>query len=181
MKDILNKLDKILNEGMLGDMAHACEADHEVQMARADLFKIAKYAIKLHDMMKNVSEMEGIQGWQQAKITKAADYLSSVYHNLDYEMSPLNQAPQGSDTDEVMAQMAYDLAADDEIEEDKVPLPPKRPEPKAASYTDAQRKSMDDAVDVITKSAEEEDAKKRRNESSDLGRATRKFSDWGKR
>lgn len=70
----------------LGDMAQKAEMDHEVQMARADLYKIAKYAIKLHEMLKNVSEAEGLEGWQQAKITKAADYLGSVYHNLDYEM-----------------------------------------------------------------------------------------------
>jgi len=73
------------NEG-LADMAHMAERDHEVQMARADLYKIAKYAIKLHDMLKSVSEEEGLEGWQQSKITKAADYISSVYHNLDYDM-----------------------------------------------------------------------------------------------
>jgi hypothetical protein len=38
-------------------------------------------------MMKTISEAEGIEGWQQAKITKAADYLGSVYHSLDYEMN----------------------------------------------------------------------------------------------
>lgn len=74
-----------LKEG-LADLADMAERDHEVQMARSDLYKIAKYAIKLHDMMKNVSEAEGIEGWQQAKITKAADYISSVYHALDYDM-----------------------------------------------------------------------------------------------
>ena len=75
--------DKI-KEG-LADLADMAERDHEVQMARSDLYKIAKYAIKLHEMMKNVSEAEGIEGWQQAKITKAADYLGSVYHALDYD------------------------------------------------------------------------------------------------
>lgn len=70
----------------LGDLAARAEMDHEVQMARADLYKIAKYAIKLHDMLKTVTEAEGLQGWQQAKITKAADYIGSVYHNLDYDM-----------------------------------------------------------------------------------------------
>lgn len=74
-----------LKEG-LGDLAQRAEMDHEVQMARADLYKIAKYAIQLHDMLKNVSEAEGLEGWQQAKITKAADYIGSVYHNLDYDM-----------------------------------------------------------------------------------------------
>ena len=77
---------KKLKEGGLGDLAHAAERDHEVHMARADLYKIAKYAIKLHDMLKTVSEAEGIQGWQQSKITKAADYMGSVYHAMDYDM-----------------------------------------------------------------------------------------------
>jgi len=77
--------DQEIQEG-LGELAQAAERDHEVQMARADLYKIAKYAIKLHDMLKGVSEAEGIEGWQQSKITKAADYIGSVYHALDYDM-----------------------------------------------------------------------------------------------
>jgi len=77
--------DKKIQEG-LADLAQRAESDHEVQMARADLYKIAKYAIKLHDMLKGVSEEQGLEGWQQAKITKAADYIGSVYHNLDYDM-----------------------------------------------------------------------------------------------
>ena len=76
---------KEINEG-LADLAGAAERDHEVQMARAELYKIAKYAIKLHDMLKNVSEEQGLEGWVQSKITKAADYIGAVYHNLDYEM-----------------------------------------------------------------------------------------------
>ena len=75
---------KKTNEG-LADLADVAERDHEVQMARSDLYKLAKYSIKLHEMLKNVSEAEGIEGWQQAKITKAADYISSVYHTLDYD------------------------------------------------------------------------------------------------
>jgi len=79
----------------LGDLAQRAEQDHEVQMARAELYKIAKYAIKLHDMLKGVSEAEGLMGWQQSKITKAADYIGSVYHNLEYETKFGN----GSNTD----------------------------------------------------------------------------------
>lgn len=80
---------KKTNEG-LGDMAHMAERDHEVQMARAELYKIAKYAIKLHEMLKGVSEAEGIEGWMQSKITKAADYIGSVYHTLEYDMISAN-------------------------------------------------------------------------------------------
>jgi hypothetical protein len=42
--------------------------------------------MKLHQMLKGVNERQGLEGWVQAKITKAADYLESVYHYLDYEM-----------------------------------------------------------------------------------------------
>lgn len=69
----------------LADLAQRAESDHEVQMARAELYKLAKYSIKLHDMLKGVSEQEGLEGWVQSKITKASDYLGSVYHHLDYE------------------------------------------------------------------------------------------------
>jgi len=36
-------------------------------------------------MLKDVSEMEGIDGWIAAKITKAADYLGSVKHYMEGE------------------------------------------------------------------------------------------------
>ena len=75
---------ELKNEG-LADLAYKAEADHEVQMARAELYKIGKYAIKLHEMLKGVSEQDGLEGWVQSKITKAGDYLSSVYHHMDYE------------------------------------------------------------------------------------------------
>jgi len=75
---------ELKNEG-LADLAHKVEKDHEVQMARAELYKIGKYAIKLHEMLKGISEQEGLEGWVQSKITKAGDYLSSVYHHMDYE------------------------------------------------------------------------------------------------
>ena len=77
--------EKHLKETGLADMAFKVEQDHEVQMARAELYKLAKYAIKLHEMLKGVSEQQGLEGWVQAKITKAADYVSSVYHHMDYE------------------------------------------------------------------------------------------------
>ena len=77
--------EKDIKEG-LADLADVAERDHEVQMARAELYKIAKYSIKLHDMLKGVSESAGLEGWVQSKITKASDYMSSVYHHLDYDM-----------------------------------------------------------------------------------------------
>jgi len=89
MRDIITKLEELnvekqqLDEGHMSDMAHEAEKDHEVQMARSDLYKAAKYAVSIHKMMKDVSEMQGIDGWVASKITKASDYLGSVKHYME--------------------------------------------------------------------------------------------------
>ena len=62
------------------------EPDHEVEMARSELYRAGQAAVALEKMLHHVSEQQGLEGWVQAKITKAADYLESVYHYLDYEM-----------------------------------------------------------------------------------------------
>jgi len=62
---------------------HGGETDREGAMAKADLFKIANYAHKLYQQLEDNDQLES---WVQAKITKAADYIASVYHYLEYEM-----------------------------------------------------------------------------------------------
>ena len=56
--------------------------DGELDMARSELLKAAEYATKLFNHMEN---LENLEGWTASKITKAADYLSSVYHSLEYD------------------------------------------------------------------------------------------------
>lgn len=75
---------KKLKEG-ISEIAGSADSDHEVQMARADLYNIADKALKLHGILKTISEEQGLEGWQQAKITKAADYIDSVYTSLNYQ------------------------------------------------------------------------------------------------
>jgi len=87
---------KAIREG-LADLAAKAEQDHEVQMARSELYKLSKYAIKLHDLLKSVSEQEGLQAWQQSYITKAADYIDAVYHDLEYEKSVEAEVDAGID------------------------------------------------------------------------------------
>lgn len=84
MKNQFSK--KQIQEG-LAELAAKAEQDHEIQMARSELYKLSKYSIKLHDLLKTVSEAEGLQAWQQSYITKAADYIDAVYHDLSYEKS----------------------------------------------------------------------------------------------
>lgn len=66
--------------------------DHEAKMAKADLYKLAQYSAKLFKM---IDENEELEGWVQAKVTKAADYISSVYHYLEYEKMAREQINQG--------------------------------------------------------------------------------------
>jgi len=62
---------------------HGDEGDREGAMAKADLFKLANYSHKLYQQLNDEDQLES---WVQAKITKAADYIASVYHYLEYEM-----------------------------------------------------------------------------------------------
>jgi hypothetical protein len=66
--------------------------DHEAAMARAQLYKLAKYSAKLFNM---IEEGEELEGWVQAKLTKASDYVSAVYHYLEYERFAQEQVDLG--------------------------------------------------------------------------------------
>jgi hypothetical protein len=57
--------------------------DHEVEMARSDLFSAAKNAKQVYDLIADVSEEEGLEGWVQEKIIKANDYLNTIREYLE--------------------------------------------------------------------------------------------------
>jgi hypothetical protein len=75
---------------------HACNSEHdgEVDMARAELLKAAEYATKLFNHLENI---ESLEGWTASKITKASDYLSSVYHALEYDALDANVEDEEDD------------------------------------------------------------------------------------
>ena len=50
--------------------------DHEVKMAKSDLFATAQNAQDIMKYLKDRSEEEGIKGWMQSYITLANDYLN---------------------------------------------------------------------------------------------------------
>ena len=56
--------------------------DYEGSMAKSQMLKMKKYAFALCDMIDDETQLEA---WVQAKLTKASDYMSSVYHYLDYQ------------------------------------------------------------------------------------------------
>jgi hypothetical protein len=138
----LKAIDKItkepIKEGHLGDMANRVELDHEVQLARGQLYKIAKYAIKMHEMLRDVSEVQGLEGWVSAKITKAATYMDDVGHYLEYDMSPANITNEGM---EVTRGRTADLLH--KVDEHDNGIPHEHPH---KGYTQDERDSMRDLI-----------------------------------
>jgi len=57
--------------------------DHEVEMAKSDLFQAAKNAKQVYELIHDVTEDEGLEGWVQEKIIKANDYLNTVREYLE--------------------------------------------------------------------------------------------------
>lgn len=73
-----------LNENIVDDAA-TMHQDHEVQMARKECYHSAENAIKIHQLLQQVSEAQGLEGWVAAKITLASDYLTTVREYLEYQ------------------------------------------------------------------------------------------------
>jgi|MDTB01.2.fsa_nt_gb hypothetical protein len=57
------------------------QSHDESDMAKSQLHRASEYAAELEQM---IHDGEDLEAWVQAKITKAADYLSSVKHYLQY-------------------------------------------------------------------------------------------------
>lgn len=56
--------------------------DPEGEMAKQQLYKVAKYAAELYKMLDDNDELDS---WVQDKLSKVSDYISSVKHYLEYE------------------------------------------------------------------------------------------------
>lgn len=78
--------DFIKEDANIAVNAHAMHKDHEVQMAREECYHCATNAIELHKLLKQVSEVSGIDAWASEKISLANDYLRTVREWLEYEL-----------------------------------------------------------------------------------------------
>ena len=57
--------------------------DREGRMAKRQLSDIAEYAQELSQMLADETQLEA---WVQSKLTKAADYIKTVKHYVEYGM-----------------------------------------------------------------------------------------------
>lgn len=105
----------IVETSLIAQEADIMHQDHEVQMARADCYNAAQYAIELHKLLKNMSEEQGLEGWVSEKITLANDYLRTVAEYLRHE--------QAHEEDMMtFAEDAANYALDNLLNEDRRPL-----------------------------------------------------------
>lgn len=75
----------IVENSIIAQEADDMHRDHEVQMARSQMYSAAQAAIEIHRLLKDISEMEGLEGWVQSKLTLASQYLESVRDYMKYE------------------------------------------------------------------------------------------------
>jgi len=69
------------------DMCEGCgeEMDYEGEMAKSELYNLIQNAEKLFSMLDEDAQLEA---WVQSKLTKANDYLESVYQYLQSQNLP---------------------------------------------------------------------------------------------
>lgn len=79
-----SKMDK--NDSKTANKTH----DQEGDMAKNQLFNIAKYSIA---MMKALEDDQELEAWVQSKLTLAQDYLGKVKHYLEYELQVEMEEP----------------------------------------------------------------------------------------
>ena len=75
------------------EIASGEKKDDEGYMARNELDSIERAIKNLRKSIKSGNQQ--LPAWVQSKITKAADYISSVYHYMEYEKMAAGQVESG--------------------------------------------------------------------------------------
>lgn len=75
-------LSTLTHAGYEVDASKSYKKHHNNYMAKPSLYKIAKYAKKMLEMIPDGHELDD---WQRTKIAQISDDISEVYHSLDYD------------------------------------------------------------------------------------------------
>jgi hypothetical protein len=108
----------IVENSMIAQEADDMHRDHEVQMARSQMYSAAQAAIEIHRLLRDISEMEGLEGWVQSKLTLASQYLESVRDYMKYEA--VSQEPEMMAFAEDAANYALDAMLNEEFKKSDV-------------------------------------------------------------
>ena len=103
------------------DMNPKGNIDREGRMAKRQLSHIAEYATELSQILDDETQLEA---WVQSKLTKAADYIKTVKHYVEYGMEEgaydqvmPNMEPEMSEMTPVAVEMPMNESKDDDIYE----------------------------------------------------------------
>ena len=95
--------------------------DREGRMAKRQLSHIAEYAHDLSQMLEDETQLEA---WVQSKLTKAADYIKTVKHYVEYGMEEgaygqemAQMEPEMSNMTPIAVEMPMNESKDDDIYE----------------------------------------------------------------
>ena len=116
--------------------------DPEGKMAKAELYRAAKMAMKLFQMIQDGQQLEG---WVQAKITKSADYLDSIYHYMEYQVK-FGSGAQAASVDDITGDVQI-AAKDTKSEEDDEEMAESR------SYEQRLQALLESAVKKVKEAA----------------------------
>ena len=76
------KLPDELQKSIIDKKSVTEEVDYEGEMAKSELYRLVKNSQELMQMLDDDTQLEA---WVQSKITKAADYISSVSQYLGFQ------------------------------------------------------------------------------------------------
>ena len=112
---------EMMNEPSHNEMG---EMDNEGEFAKRQLHDMEKYSRELGEMLTDTTQLES---WVQAKLTKAADYLKTVKHYVEYGME------EGA-YDQIMPERDQDMVDLDDMNS---------PEALGMGYNDPQPSNYD--------------------------------------
>ena len=92
------------------------EIDREGRMAKRQLADIAQYSQELSQMLADETQLEA---WVQSKLTKAADYIKTVKHYVEYGME---EGEYGDTEGEMPADMSANVSIAPTVSLDGPPM-----------------------------------------------------------
>ena len=100
------------------------EMDNEGDFAKRQLHDMEQYARELSQMLTDTTQLES---WVQAKLTKAADYLKTVKHYVEYglEEGAYDQVgpeigPETTDVDDISGPEAFGMGYNADLDDEMV-------------------------------------------------------------
>ena len=98
--------------------------DDEGALAKRQLHDMEQYSRELSEMLSDTTQLEA---WVQAKLTKAADYLKTVKHYVEYGMEEgaYDQVgpeigPETTDVDDISGPEAFGMGYNADLDDEMV-------------------------------------------------------------